>query len=157
MTTSTLINTSGIRHPRTVPIGLNKPVGKSLRPAIQKIVDELKPEKLFCLVPTPHSDVDLLIVLKTNASQKERHWKVLRLLIPRPFPIDILVKTPKEIAKAIKSGDFFSQEILSRARSSMSEINNPQAWVEKAEEDFALAQSALQRKTPLVTIEIPNC
>jgi HEPN domain-containing protein len=33
----------------------------------------------------------------------------------------------------------------------MSEINNPQAWVEKAEEDFALAQSALRRKTPLIT------
>ena len=33
----------------------------------------------------------------------------------------------------------------------MSEINNPQAWVEKAEEDFTLARSALQRKKPLVT------
>jgi HEPN domain-containing protein len=33
----------------------------------------------------------------------------------------------------------------------MSETNNPQAWVEKAEEDFALARSALQRKKPLVT------
>jgi HEPN domain-containing protein len=33
----------------------------------------------------------------------------------------------------------------------MSEINNPRAWVEKAEEDFALARSALQRKKPLVT------
>ena len=33
----------------------------------------------------------------------------------------------------------------------MSEINNPLAWVEKAEEDFALAQSALRRKMPLVT------
>jgi HEPN domain-containing protein len=33
----------------------------------------------------------------------------------------------------------------------MSETNNPQAWVEKAEEDFTLARSALQRKKPLVT------
>jgi len=33
----------------------------------------------------------------------------------------------------------------------MSEINNPRAWVEKAEEDFALARSALQRKKPLIT------
>jgi len=33
----------------------------------------------------------------------------------------------------------------------MSEINNPSAWVEKAEEDFVLARSALQRKKPLIT------
>ena len=33
----------------------------------------------------------------------------------------------------------------------MSETNNPLAWVEKAEEDYALAKSALQRKKPLLT------
>jgi HEPN domain-containing protein len=31
----------------------------------------------------------------------------------------------------------------------MSKISDPLAWVEKAEEDFALARSALQRKKPL--------
>jgi len=33
----------------------------------------------------------------------------------------------------------------------MSEINDPRAWVEKAEEDFTLAQSAIRRKKPLIT------
>ena len=33
----------------------------------------------------------------------------------------------------------------------MSDINDPRAWVEKAEEDFVLAQSALRRKKPLIT------
>lgn len=33
----------------------------------------------------------------------------------------------------------------------MSETNNPLAWAEKAEEDFALTRSALQRKKPLLT------
>ncbi len=33
----------------------------------------------------------------------------------------------------------------------MSEINNPFAWAEKAEEDFTLAKSALRRRKPLVT------
>ena len=33
----------------------------------------------------------------------------------------------------------------------MSEINNPLTWVEKAEEDFAPAKSALRRKKPLLT------
>lgn len=121
-TTNSLVNVSGLRHPRTIPIGLKVSVGKSLRPAVQKIVDELKPEKIILFGsyaygrPTPHSDVDLLVVLKTNASLTERSWKVSRLLLPRPFPVDILVKTPKEIEKALKSGDFFVQEILTRGK-----------------------------------------
>lgn len=33
----------------------------------------------------------------------------------------------------------------------MSEITDPRAWAEKAEEDFALARSAYHRKKPLIT------
>lgn len=33
----------------------------------------------------------------------------------------------------------------------MNETNDPLAWVEKAEEDFLLARSALQRRKPLLT------
>jgi predicted nucleotidyltransferase len=121
-TVNSLINITGLRYPGTIPLGLKKSVGKSLRPAIQKIVDELKPEKIILFgsyaygKPTPHSDVDLLVILKTNASVKERNWKVSRLLVPRPFPVDILVKTPKEIKDALKSGDFFLQEIITRGK-----------------------------------------
>jgi len=121
-TTNSLVTISGLRHPQTIPMGLKVPVGKSLRPAVQKIVDELNPEKIILFgsyaygKPTPHSDVDLLVVLKTKASLKERSWKVSRLLLPRPFPVDILVKTPKEIEKALKSGDFFLREILTRGK-----------------------------------------
>ncbi len=121
-TTNSSVNISGLRNPQTVPFGLKVSVGRSLRPAIQKIVDELKPEKIILFGsyaygrPTPHSDVDLLVVLKTKASLKERSWKVSRLLLPRPFPVDILVKTPKEIEKALKSGDFFIEEILTHGK-----------------------------------------
>jgi predicted nucleotidyltransferase len=116
------VNIAGLRNPQTIPVGLKVSVGKSLPPAIQKIVDELKPEKIILFgsyaygKPTPHSDVDLLVVLKTNLTLKERSWKVSRLLLPRPFPVDILVKTPKEIEKALKSGDFFMQEIFTRGK-----------------------------------------
>lgn len=120
--TSTLVNISGLRRPGTIPAGLKISVGRSLRPAVQRIVEELKPEKIILFGsyaygnPTPHSDVDLLIVMKTTASLKERSWKVSRLLLPRPFPVDILVKTPREIEAALKSGDFFLKEILTRGK-----------------------------------------
>ena len=121
-TTNSSVTISGLHRPRTIPAGLKVSVGKSLRPAIQKIADELKPEKIILFgsyaygLPNPHSDVDLLVILKTKASLKERSWKVSRLLLPRPFPVDILVKTPKEIGKALKSGDFFLSEILTRGK-----------------------------------------
>jgi len=111
-----------LRHPETVPVGLKVSVGKSLRPAIQKIVAELRPEKVILFgsyaygTPSPHSDVDLLVIMKTRASLKERSWAVSRLLLPRPFPVDILVKTPREVEKSLKTGDFFLQEILTRGK-----------------------------------------
>lgn len=116
------VKISGLRRPNTVPIGLKTSVGRSLRPAIKKIVEELKPEKIILFgsyaygIPNPHSDVDLLIIMKTRASLKERSWAVSRLLLPRPFPVDILVKTPKEIKEDLKSGDCFMREILTRGK-----------------------------------------
>ena len=39
-----------------------------------------------------------------------------RLLYPRPFPVDILVRTPREIEQALKVGVFFIREIVSQGR-----------------------------------------
>lgn len=116
------LKTPRLRRPETVPAGLKVSVGKSLRPAIQKIVQELNPEKIVLFgsyaygMPNPHSDVDLLVIMKTKASLKERSWAVSRLLLPRPFPVDILVKTPKEVKKGLETGDFFLKEILTRGK-----------------------------------------
>jgi len=66
--------------------------------------------------PTPNSDVDLLVIMKTDASPKDRSWAVSCLLLPRPFPVDILVKTPHEVKKGLETGDFFLKEILSRGK-----------------------------------------
>jgi len=111
-----------LRQPEIIPVGLKVPVGKSLRPAIKKIVDELKPEKVILFgsfaygTPNSNSDVDLLVIMNTRASHKDRSWAVSRLLLPRPFPVDILVKTPKEIEEDLKSGDFFIREILTSGK-----------------------------------------
>jgi predicted nucleotidyltransferase len=111
-----------LRRPETVPTGLKVSVGKSLRPAIQRIVQELNPEKIVLFGsyaygnPNPDSDVDLLVIMSTKASHKDRSWAVSRLLLPRPFPVDILVKTPREVKEGLETGDFFLREILSRGK-----------------------------------------
>src|SRR5688572_4849382 len=103
------VKTPRLRRPETVPAGLKTPVGKSLRPVIQKIVRGLNPEKIVLFgsyaygTPSRNSDVDLLVIMNTKASLKERSWAVSQLLLPRPFPVDILVKTPKEVKEGLET------------------------------------------------------
>jgi uncharacterized protein len=121
-TTAIPLKSPRLRRPETIPVGLKVSVGKSLRPAIKKIVQELNPEKIVLFgsyaygTPTPHSDVDLLVIMKTTASPKDRSWAVSQLLLPRPFPVDILVKTPNEVKERLETGDFFLKEILTRGK-----------------------------------------
>ena len=90
--------------------------------AVERITKGLQPEKIVLFgshaygQPTPDSDVDLLIIMDTTASHKERYLAVSNLLYPRTFPVDILVKTPQEIEQVLQRGDFFIQEIISRGQ-----------------------------------------
>jgi hypothetical protein len=42
--------------------------------------------------------------------------QVSRLLRPRPFPMDILVRTPEEIQHRLEIGDYFIREVLEQGR-----------------------------------------
>ncbi len=104
--------------PDITPIGSTESVRKTLPVAIHRIAKELHPEKIILFGsyaygrPTPDSDVDLFVVMKTRSRHATRSWAVSKLLIPRPFPVDILVYTPREVELAIKHGNFFIQEIV---------------------------------------------
>ena len=104
------------------PVGF-PPARKTLPGAIERIVSELKPEKIIWFGsyaygdPTPDSDVDLLVIMKTKAREIDRYVSVSNLLYPRQFPVDILVKTPKEIkAESRKRGNYFMREILTKGK-----------------------------------------
>jgi predicted nucleotidyltransferase len=104
------------------PTGFSTPVAEALPAAVQRIAQALQPEKIILFgsyaygTPTPDSDVDLLVIMETTASPKERYLAVCRLLRPRLFPVDILVRTPAEIKRAVQGGDFFIKEILARGQ-----------------------------------------
>jgi len=96
-----------------IPTGLKTSIAETLPRAIQRIAQELHPEKIVLFgsftygYPTPDSDVDLLVIMETDVPPKERSWTVSHLLLPRPFPVDILVRTPAEIKTALAKGNFF--------------------------------------------------
>jgi hypothetical protein len=65
---------------------------------------------------SPDSDIDLLVIMDTSAPPAERILAVSRLLRPRPFPMDILVRTPQEITTLLNTGDGFFQEIMAQGK-----------------------------------------
>jgi predicted nucleotidyltransferase len=104
------------------PVGF-PPVAETLPGAIERIVLNLNPEKIILFGsyaygnPTPDSDVDLLVIMRTKAKDVDRYVAVSNLLYPRQFPVDILVKTPREIEKeSRKKGNFFLREILTKGK-----------------------------------------
>jgi predicted nucleotidyltransferase len=93
-----------------------------IRKAAQKIVDEVDPEKIILFgsfaygEPTPDSDVDLFIVMKTSLRPVDRIRRVSAVLDPRPFPVDIIVRTPAELAEQLHTNDCFVREIIDKGQ-----------------------------------------
>ncbi|MEW5828043.1 MAG: nucleotidyltransferase domain-containing protein [Chloroflexota bacterium] len=101
------------------------PVAETLPEAIERIVAELKPEKIILFGsyaygnPTPDSDVDLLVIMETTDRQVQRYVAVSNVLHPRRFPVDIIVKTPREVEEAMlggKDNSFFIREIIKKGK-----------------------------------------
>jgi uncharacterized protein len=89
---------------------------------VRRIVEKFDPEKIILFgsyaYGRPHqdSDVDLFVVMESTLSPAFRGLEICRLIRPRPFPVDIIVKTPSELSAALASGDYFIKEILTNGR-----------------------------------------
>jgi uncharacterized protein len=93
-----------------------------LAEVVRRIVSALGPEKVVFSgsyvygTPSSDSDVDLLVIMQTNARPADRYVAVSSLIRPRRFPLDISVKAPDEIAQASEKGDGFIREIFTQGR-----------------------------------------
>ena len=91
---------------------------EQLRQITGKIVEIFHPEQIILFGsyaygdPTPDSDVDLLVIMETESRPAERSARIARLCRPRYVPMDILVRTPGEIADRLQRFDPFLEEIL---------------------------------------------
>ena len=108
---------AGVQPPGFAPV-----TEEVLQAMVHRLVTGLHPCKIILFgsyvygTPTADSDVDLLVILDTPARPVDRYLRVSRLLRPRPFPLDLLVKTPKEIAQALERNDAFMREIIAQGR-----------------------------------------
>lgn len=64
---------------------------------------------------TPDSDVDMLVIMPIKGSPVDKSVEI-RMQIRPPFPMDILVRTPKAIRKRLDMGDQFMRSILERGK-----------------------------------------
>ena len=101
---------------------MNSPIEKRLEEVTDLIVGAFDPQQIILFGsyayghPTPDSDVDLLVIMESEERPAKRAALISRLLRPRPFPLDVLVRTPDEIQHRLNIGDLFIREIMKRGK-----------------------------------------
>ncbi len=95
---------------------------RQINAVVQKIVQEFNPEKVILFgsyaygKPSVDSDVDLLIVAESTERPAQRATRAYRTVHGKTFPMDIIVRTPHELAQRLAIGDSFIKEIIERGR-----------------------------------------
>ncbi len=116
------------RRRRTVRIEIQEPDAVNADHGVQlsepalKVVEMIRdgydPEKIIIFgshargQASRHSDLDVMVIKDTDAGQLDRIREVSDVVMPRPLPLDILVKTPEEIEHRLEIGDYFIREIM---------------------------------------------
>ena len=86
-----------------------------------KIVAEFSPERVVLFGsqawgdPETASDIDLLVVMDTDDTLAAEA-RVGRDCRPHKVPMDVLVKTPADVADRLRLGDAFIRRIVERGR-----------------------------------------
>lgn len=88
----------------------------AIRRLAMEIAERFRPERIILFGshaygrPGPESDVDLLVVMRTSneSSQAVR----IRSASTHPFALDLIVRTPQNLRRRIREGDWFLREIV---------------------------------------------
>ena len=92
----------------------------AIRRYTRQIAELFEPEKIILFgsfaygEPHADSDVDLLVVMPAR-NQIDQAVKI-RWKLPAPFPMDLLVRTPKKLSQRLAMGDQFMQEIVTKGK-----------------------------------------
>jgi len=89
-----------------------------IRHFARQVAKRFQPEKIILFgsyaYGTPHadSDVDILVVMPA----RNQHDQAVRIRweIPAPFPIDLIVRTPKNLGWRLEEGELFHTEIVTK-------------------------------------------
>jgi predicted nucleotidyltransferase len=91
-----------------------------IRRFARQVAERFRPDKIILFgsyaYGTPHadSDVDILVVMPAR-NQIDQSVRI-SLDIDPPFPLDIIVRTPKNMKWRLEEGDSFLREIVSKGK-----------------------------------------
>lgn len=95
----------------------------ALREIARKIAEHFHPQQIVLFgsyaygKPRWDSDVDLLVIMDAeDVPPAERSRRITRLCRPRYLSLDLLVRTPAEVANRLSGFDPFLEEILTRGK-----------------------------------------
>jgi predicted nucleotidyltransferase len=93
---------------------------REIRRFARQVAERFHPDKIILFgsyaYGTPHadSDVDILVIM---AARNELDQAVrISLAVEAPFPLDIIVRTPRKLAWRLKEGDWFLREVVSQGK-----------------------------------------
>lgn len=107
------------RSTRTTP---GRPAQRWLGQAVKRIASRVKPKKIILFGsyahgrPRPDSDVDLLVILNKPFDRFRRYELVDKAIGDHRWPIDILVRNPKEVDYRLRIKDSFFLDILGKGK-----------------------------------------
>src|SRR5882762_5489194 len=87
----------------------------------RQIAAEFRPQRIVLFgsyaygEPTHDSDVDLLVVLPFTGRPVRKAIEIRSRVRPK-IPIDLMVRTPDQLADRIEQGDWFMREIVEKGR-----------------------------------------
>ncbi len=90
-----------------------------IRLLARKIADHFHPQKIILFgsyaygQPRPESDIDLLVIMKTELRESKQALQIRQFLNPL-FGLDIIVYTPEKMNQRLSWGDSFLSEIIER-------------------------------------------
>ncbi len=91
-----------------------------IRRFARQVADRFAPEKIILFgsyaYGTPHadSDVDILVVMPAR-NQIDQACRIDDAFDP-PFPLDLIVRSPKNLAERLADGDSFLSEVMSKGK-----------------------------------------
>lgn len=105
--------------PKRVYFGANIPM-RVIRRYARAIADEFQPDKIILFgsyaygTPNEDSDVDLLVVMPA----RDPHSQAVRIQsrLAAPFPLDLIIRTPKEMHWRLEEGESFLTTIVSQGK-----------------------------------------
>lgn len=107
------------RPRRKMPQGNTAITLSDIQRVVDQIVERFRPNKIWLFgsfahgTPTSDSDVDLLVAMDTSLRNVQQAVEI-RKAVNFPFPVDLLVRTPEQIAKRLALGDGFFHEVLTK-------------------------------------------